>query len=78
MYANHKSSDHATLRKSFDDAKAIQNSGKISNESPSPAAASVSAQKLALNDKLQNVFCTQAGLSVEAIDIIWEDTHGNE
>jgi hypothetical protein len=51
MYANHKSSDHNAWRKSFDDAKVNWNSGKTSNESPSPAAASVPAQKLALDDK---------------------------
>jgi hypothetical protein len=78
MYANHKSSDHDAGRKSFDDAKANQNSGKTSNESPSPASASVPAQKLALNDKLQNAFCNQADPSAEAIDRIWEDSQGND
>jgi hypothetical protein len=76
MYANHKSSDHGAWRKSFDDAKANQNSGKTSNESPSLATVSVPAQKLALNDKLQNSFCTQAGLSAEAIDYIWDKLRG--
>jgi hypothetical protein len=52
MYANHKSSDHNAWRKIFDNAKANQNSGKTSNESPTPAAASAPAQNLALNDKL--------------------------
>jgi hypothetical protein len=52
MYANHKSSDHDAWRKSFDNATANQSSGKTSNESHSPAAASVPAQKVALNDKL--------------------------
>jgi hypothetical protein len=35
-------------------------------------------QKLTLNNKLQNAFCTQAGLSAEAVDRIWEDAQGNE
>jgi hypothetical protein len=52
VYANHKSSDHDAWCKSFDAKKANWNSGKTSNESPSPVAASVPAQKLALNDKL--------------------------
>jgi hypothetical protein len=37
------------------------------NETPSKPAEAPS-QKLALNDKLCNAFCTQAGLSTEAID----------
>ena len=36
------------------------------------------SQKLALNGKLRNAFCTQAGLSAEAIDRIWQDAQGNE
>ncbi len=34
--------------------------------------------KLSLNDKLRNAFCTQAGLSAEAVDRIWKDAQGNE
>ncbi len=78
MYANHKSSDHNAWCRSFDEAKANYNSGKTSNESPSPAAASVPAQKLALNDALRSAFCTQVDLSAEAIDCIWEDAQGNK
>ncbi len=36
------------------------------------------SQKLALNDKLCNALCTQAGLSAEAVDQIWQDAQGNE
>ena len=36
------------------------------------------SQKLALNDKLCNVLCTQAGLSAEAINQIWQDAQANE
>jgi hypothetical protein len=35
-------------------------------------------QKLILKDKLRNAFCTQAGLSAEAVDRIWEDAQRNE
>jgi hypothetical protein len=52
MYANHESSDHDAWCKSMDNAKATENPGKTSNESSTPAAASVSTQNLALNDKL--------------------------
>ncbi len=52
MYANHKSGDHDAWGKSMDKTNASWNAGKTSNESPSPAAASVPAQKLALNDIL--------------------------
>jgi hypothetical protein len=78
IYANHKSSDHDAWRKIMDNAKANRNPRKTSNKSPSPAAASAPAQKLALNDKLQNAFYTQAGISAETIDCIWEDAQGNE
>ena len=37
-----------------------------------------SNQKLTLNNKLHSAFCTQAGLSAEAVDRIWEDAQGNE
>ncbi len=47
---------------------------KPSNKAPTPvAAAPLQKQKLTLNDKLCNAFCTQAGLSAEAVDCIWED-----
>ena len=77
MYVNQKSSHHDTWHKSMDNHHAAQTSGKTSNESSTPAAASESAQKLALNNKLQNAFFTQAGLSADAIDCIWEDAQGN-
>jgi hypothetical protein len=48
-----------------------------SNEAPSKPAEAPS-QKLALNDKLRNAFFTQAGLSAEAIDQIWQDAQGNK
>ncbi len=48
-----------------------------SNETPSKPAEAPS-QKLALNDKLCNTFCTQAGLSAEAIDRIWQDAQRKE
>ena len=35
-------------------------------------------KKLTLNDKLKNAFCTQAGLSAEAVNRIWQDAQGNE
>ena len=49
-----------------------------SKETSSSKPAEVPSQKLALNDKLRNAFCTQAGLSAEAIDRIWQDAQGNE
>ncbi len=35
-------------------------------------------QKLTLNDKLCNAYCTQVGLSAEAVDKIWEDAQGKQ
>jgi hypothetical protein len=50
---------------------------KETKETPSKPAESPS-QKLALNDKLCNAFCTQTGLSAEAINQIWQDAQGNQ
>ncbi len=78
MYADHKSADHDMWRnKTIDDCPITCTSGKSSNATPAPATPTI-AQKLTLNDKLQNAFCTQAGLSVEAVDRIWEDAQGNK
>jgi hypothetical protein len=78
MHANHKSSDQDKWRKDMDDRCAARYPGnKFSTETPAPIATTPS-QKLTLNDKLCNAFCTQAGLSAEAIDRIWADAQGNE
>jgi hypothetical protein len=62
----------------MDDPRAACDFGnKFSTKTPAPIAATPS-QKLTLNDKLCNAFCTQAGLSAEAIDRIWVDAQGNE
>ncbi len=53
-----------------------ENDGQL-NTTPSKPVEGPS-QKLALNDKLYNAFCTQAGLSAEAINQIWHDAQGNE
>ena len=50
--------------------------GQLKETSSKPAEAL--SQKFALSDKLCNAFCTQAGLSAEAIDRIWQDAQGNE
>ena len=80
MYADHKSCDHDSWRKTIDERRGKSNpSGKPATDTPTdtkPAAAP--EKKLTLNDKLRNAFCTQAGLSAEAVDRIWEDAQGNE
>ncbi len=77
MYADHKSADHDMCRKTIDDHRATCTSVKSLNDSPAPATPAI-AQKLTLNDKLWNAFCTQAGLSAEAVDCIWEHAQGNK
>ncbi len=77
MYADHKSADHGMWHKTIDDHCVTRTSGKSSNDTPAPATPAI-AQKLTLNDKLWNAFCTQAGLSAEADDCIWEDAQKNE
>ncbi len=78
MYADHQSSKHDAWRKNMDDLCAACGSGnKPFNKAPTPVtAAPPQKQKLALNNKLCNAFCTQAELSAEAVDCIWEDAHG--
>ena len=80
MYADHKSCDHDSWRKAIDDRRAKTNpSGKPANNTPADAKPTPAPEKkLTLNDKLRNAFCTQAGLSAEAVERIWEDAQGNE
>jgi hypothetical protein len=80
MYADHKSCDHDSWRKAIDDRRAKSNpNGKPINETPADTKPNPAPEKkLTLNDKLRNAFCTQAGLSAEAVDRIWEDAQGNE
>ncbi len=75
MYANHKTCNHESWRSCMDEHQKGYNDQ--SKETPSKPAEGPS-QKLALNDKLRNTFCTQAGLSTEAIDQIWQDAQGNK
>jgi hypothetical protein len=78
MYADHKSCDHTSWRSCMDKRckNGNENNGQL-NETPSKPVEAPS-QKLALNDKLCNAFCTWAGLSAEAIGQIWQDVQGNE
>ncbi len=82
MYADHKPEDHDSWRKAINDKHAKHNSVKNQNNNAAPASAPspapAAALKLTLNDKLRNAFCTQAGLSAEAMDRIWADAQGNE
>jgi hypothetical protein len=77
MYADHKSADHNMWRKTIDDCCITQLSGKLWYDTPAPATPAI-AQKLTLNKKNWNAFCTQAGLSAEAVDCIWENARGNK
>ena len=64
MYADHKTCDHDSWRKTVDDRRVARNPGKSSNDTPAPASTPTNPDmKLSLNDKLRNAFCTQAGLS---------------
>jgi len=80
MYADHKSCDHDSWRKAIDDRRAKSNQNrKPSTDIPVDTKhAAAPEKKLTLNDKLRNTFCTQAGISTEAVDCIWEDAQGNE
>ncbi len=78
MYADHKSSKHDAWCQNMDDLCAARGSGnKTSNKALTPVATSPpQRQKLAINDKLCNAFCTQAIFSAEAVDCTWEDAEG--
>ena len=72
MYADHKACNHDARRSKMDVCCTSSNKDKKSNKTPSKLS-NDSNQKLTLNNKLCNAFCTQAGLSAEAVDRIWED-----
>jgi hypothetical protein len=78
MYVDHKSCDHEAwqARINTNHTNARANNGQAPVEAPKSEEAPT--QKLALNNKLRNAFCTQAGLSAEAIDRIWQDAQGNK
>jgi hypothetical protein len=79
IYADHKPSDHDAWHKKLDDACATRGSDKKpSSGTPASVPASTPTQKLTLNDKLRSAFCTQAGLSADKVDRIWQDAQGNE
>ena len=79
MYVDHKTCGHDSWRKRIKDQRANRNTGeKPSTETPSDAKPAAAPQKLTLNDKLWNAFCTQAVLSAKAVDHIWEDAQGNK
>jgi hypothetical protein len=61
----------------MDERPTSKNKDKKSDKTPSNPS-NDSNQKLTLNNKLCNAFCTQAGLSAEAADRIWKDSQGNE
>ncbi len=77
MYADPKTCNHDSWRICMDERHKTLNEGQSKEAAPSKSAKGPS-QKLALNDKLCNAFCTQTGLSAEAIDQIWKDDQGNK
>ena len=78
MYADHKTCDHGAWRSRMDERRKGYNGESKETKETSSKPAEAPSQKLTLNDKLRNAFCTQAGLSAEAIDRIWQDASGNE
>ncbi len=77
MYADHKTCNHNEWRSKMDKRCTSRNKGKKPNKTLAKPT-NDSNQKLTLNNKLHSAFCTQAGLSAEAVDRIWEDAQGNE
>jgi hypothetical protein len=76
MYADHKLCDHEAWQARI----GMERNACFNGRKPvkAPKSEEAPTQKLGLNDKLHNAFCTQAGHSAEAIDRIWEDAQGNE
>ncbi len=71
IYADHKTCDHNSWQACIDKCCTPKNrngtNGQTKPVVPSKPTED-SSQKLTLNDKLCNTFCTQAGLSAEGID----------
>ncbi len=76
MYAGHKLCDHEAWQARID----LERNARFNGRKPvkAPKSEEAPTQKLGLNNKLRNAFCTQASLSAEAIDRIWEDAQVNE
>ena len=75
MYTDRKTCDHESWWSCMDERqKGYDGQQKETSSKPVEAP----SQKLALNDKLCDAFCTQAGLSPKAIDQIWQNAQGNE
>ncbi len=76
MYADHKLYDHEAWQARIE----VERNARFNGRKPvkAPKSEELPTQKLGLNDKFCNTFCTQAGLSAEAINRIWEDAQGNE
>jgi hypothetical protein len=70
MYTDHKNCDHGAWRSRMDERQKRYNGEPKETKETSSKPAEAPSQKLALNDKLRNAFCTQAGLSAEVIDRI--------
>jgi hypothetical protein len=77
MHADYKTCNHNAWRSKMDERRTSRNKDKKSNKTPSNPS-NDSNQKLTLNNKLCNAFCTKAGLSAEAVDRIWEDARENK
>ncbi len=80
MYANHKTCDNDAWRARIDECCTPKNGNRTSGQTKSVVPskpAEDSSQKLTLNDKLCNAFCTQAGLSAKAVNRIWKDAQGS-
>jgi hypothetical protein len=77
MYADDKTCNHNELRSKMDKCCTSWNKAKKLNKTLAKPA-NDSNQKLTLNNKLCSTFGTQAGLSAEAVNKIWEDAQGNK
>ena len=88
MYCTHKTSEHAAWRKAQDErnerrrqrpgGRPPSNQG---DKPPSNPPADAQAKKLALSESLRTALCTQAGLSSDVADRIWQEAcrdSGNE
>ncbi len=62
----------------MDERRKGYNGGESKEMKETPSKPMGGSQKLALYDKLCYALCTQAGLSAEVIDRIWQDASGNE
>ena len=75
MYCTHTTAEHDAWRKEQDERrrKRYGDSKKSEDKPPSSNTDDAAKKKLALSESLRTALCTQAGLSSDAAERIWDE-----